>query len=48
MFFIQSISWWNPIKLHEKKAPKQGREKETKGKDQSPGKQIQFCKFLKY
>jgi hypothetical protein len=28
-----------PAKLHEKKAPKKGREKETKGKDQSPGKQ---------
>jgi hypothetical protein len=26
-------------KLHKKKAPKKGREKETKGKDQSPGKQ---------
>jgi hypothetical protein len=29
----------NGAKLHEKKAPKKGREKETKGKDQSPGKQ---------
>jgi hypothetical protein len=28
----------NPAKLHEKKAPKKGREKETEGKDQSPGK----------
>ncbi len=28
-----------PAKLHKKKAPKKGREKETKGKDQSPGKQ---------
>jgi hypothetical protein len=26
--------------LRYKKAPKKGREKETKGKDQSPGKQI--------
>jgi hypothetical protein len=29
----------NLAKLHEKKAPKKGREKETKGKDQSPGNQ---------
>jgi hypothetical protein len=29
----------NPAKLLEKKAPQKGREKETKGKDQSPGKQ---------
>jgi hypothetical protein len=31
--------WWNPTKLYEKKAPKKAREKETRGKDQSPGKQ---------
>jgi hypothetical protein len=29
----------NPVKLYKKKAPKKGREKETRGKDQSPGKQ---------
>jgi hypothetical protein len=29
----------NPAKLHKKKAPKKGREKETNSKDQSPGKQ---------
>jgi hypothetical protein len=29
-----------PAKLYKKKAPKKGREKETRGKDQSPGKQI--------
>jgi hypothetical protein len=29
--------WWNPAKLYKKKAPKKGREKETKCKDQSPG-----------
>ncbi len=29
----------NQSKLHKKKAPQKGREKETKGKDQSPGKQ---------
>jgi hypothetical protein len=28
----------NPAKLYEMKAPKKGREKETSGKDQSPGK----------
>jgi hypothetical protein len=28
-----------PAKLYKKKAPKQGREKETRGKDQSLGKQ---------
>jgi hypothetical protein len=27
-----------PAKLYKKKAPKKGREKETRGKDQSPGK----------
>jgi hypothetical protein len=31
--------WWNLAKLYEKKAPKQGREKQTRGKDQSPSKQ---------
>ncbi len=31
--------WWNPAKLYKKKAPKKAREKETRGKDQSPGKQ---------
>jgi len=30
--------WWNPAKLYKKKAPKKGREKETRGKDWSPGK----------
>jgi hypothetical protein len=29
-----------PTKLHTKKAPKKGREKKTRGKDQSPGRQI--------
>jgi hypothetical protein len=33
------LHWWNPVKLHQKKAPKKGREKETRGKPQSPGKQ---------
>jgi hypothetical protein len=28
-----------PAKLYEKKAPKKGREKQTRGKDQSLGKQ---------
>jgi len=28
-----------PANLHKKKAPKKGREKETRGKDQSPCKQ---------
>jgi hypothetical protein len=28
-----------PAKLYKKKAPKKGREKETKANDQSPGKQ---------
>jgi hypothetical protein len=28
-----------PIKIYKKKAPKKGRKKETRGKDQSPGKQ---------
>jgi len=32
-------NWWNPAKLHKKRAPKKGREKETGGKDQSPGRQ---------
>jgi len=33
-------NWWNPAKLYnKKKAPKKGREKETRGKDQSPGMQ---------
>jgi len=31
--------WWNPAKLCRKKAPKKGRENETRGKDRSPGKQ---------
>ncbi len=31
--------WWNLAKLYKKKAPQKGREKETKCKDQSPGKQ---------
>ncbi len=31
--------WWNPAKLYKKKAPKNRREKETKSKDQSPGRQ---------
>jgi hypothetical protein len=30
----------NPVKHYKKKAPKKGREKETRGKHQSPGKQI--------
>jgi hypothetical protein len=29
----------NPVKLHKKKPPKKGREKETRGKDQGRGKQ---------
>jgi hypothetical protein len=29
----------NPTKLYKKKAPKKGREKETRGEDQSSGKQ---------
>jgi hypothetical protein len=30
----------NPVKLYKKKAPKKGRDKETRGKHQSPGKRI--------
>jgi hypothetical protein len=33
------LKWWNPAKHHKKKAPNKGRGKETKGLDQSPGKQ---------
>ncbi len=37
----QLRNWWNLAKLYytKKKAPKKGREKETRGKDQSPGMQ---------
>jgi hypothetical protein len=35
----KSDCWWSPAKLYKKKAPKKGREKETRGKNQSPGKQ---------
>jgi hypothetical protein len=38
MEIIES-SWWNPTKFYKKKAPKKGKEKETRGKDQSPCKQ---------
>jgi hypothetical protein len=31
--------WWSPVKLNIKKAPQKGREIETRGKYQSPGKQ---------
>jgi len=30
----------NPAKLYKKKGPKEGKEKETRGKDHSPGKQV--------
>ncbi len=33
-------NWWNPAKLYENKAPKKWREKEIRGKNQSPSKQI--------
>jgi hypothetical protein len=33
------LKWWNPAKLYKKKALKKGREKATRGLDQSPGKQ---------
>jgi hypothetical protein len=33
------ISLSNPVKLHKKKTPKKVKEKETRGKDQSQGKQ---------
>jgi hypothetical protein len=29
--------WWNPAKLYRKKAPKKGRENQTKGKDRKSG-----------
>ncbi len=35
----QSIGLMEAAKLYKKKAPKKGREKETRAKDQSPGKQ---------
>ncbi len=31
--------WWNLAKLYKKKAPRKGGEKETKCKDQRPGRQ---------
>jgi hypothetical protein len=38
-------NWWNLAKLVKKKAPTKGREKETRGKDKSPGKQTTQMKL---
>ncbi len=36
---IRLSRWWNPAKLYKMEAPKKGREKETRGKHKSSGKQ---------
>jgi hypothetical protein len=35
-FFMKPTNWWwNPTKFHKKKTPKRGKEKATRGKDQT-------------
>jgi len=33
------LTWWNPAKPYKEKAPKNGQDKETNLKDESPGQQ---------